>query len=107
VIRNAIATSYDNFGFVDTVMSGTLASGNAIATDFDYDPLGNLDRVTDANASVTDYLVDALGRAHRVTDALANDTDYGFDSLDNVTLVTAPNGATTSQPHPHFSDSRC
>ncbi len=99
VIRNALATTYDDFGFVDTVTSGTLASGNSITTDFDYDPLGNLDRIVDADSRITDYTVDALGRAHRITDALLNDTDYGFDTQDNVSLVTAPNGATTSLPH--------
>ncbi len=98
-IRNALATSYNDFGFVDSVTRGTLASGNAITTDFEFDPLGNLHSVTDANWNVTDYVVDALSRVHKVTDALSNDTVYGFDDQDNINLVAAPNGATTSLPH--------
>ena len=98
-IRNALATTYDDFGFVDAVTVGTTGSGNSITTDYDHDPMGNLDRIVDADAKVTDYAVDALGRAHRITDALTNDTDFGFDTQDNVDLVTAPNGATTALPH--------
>ena len=99
VIRRAVETSYDNLGFVDSVTVGLLSSGNSVTTDYDYDGLGNLTKVTDADLNVTDYLVDELNRVHTITDALTNDTDYVFDELDQVTSVTAPNGAVTAMPY--------
>ncbi len=96
VIRRAVATTFDEFDFVDTVTNGSLVSGNAISTNYDFDPLGNLKKLTDADAKETNFSVDELNRTYKVTDALLNDTDYALDDMDNTSLVTAANDAVTS-----------
>ena len=99
VIRRAVEKTFDQLGFVDAVTVGLLSSNDSITTDYDFDSMGNLVKVTDADLNATEYLVDELNRAHKITDALTNDSDYAFNGQDQVTSVAAPNGAVTSLPY--------
>ena len=61
------------------------------------DAVGNLISETDPNLNPgTTHGYDSVGRLIRTLDALANPTAFQYDVRDNISEVTAPNGAVTS-----------
>jgi RHS repeat-associated protein len=69
---------------------------------YEYNPNGQVTRVTDASGAVTDYGYDSLGNLTAMTAPSNNDagtrplTLYGYDALGRVTTVTDPRGQTTT-----------
>ena len=71
------AITYDVRGRIDLVTVGTLT------TDYDYDGVGNLEKVTQANGSFIEYSYDAAHRLTDVRDQLDNHIHYTLDALGN------------------------
>ncbi len=88
-LQRNMETVFDNFGFVDSITSGSFL------TDYSFDSEGNLLAVVDPDQNTTTSASDALGRVALVTDALTNPTQYEYDTQDNLLRVIAPNGTTT------------
>ncbi|MCG7923068.1 MAG: RHS domain-containing protein [Candidatus Thiodiazotropha lotti] len=74
------------------------------ATDFDYDPNGNLTRTLDANLNPTAQAYDPLNRLSQTTDTKNGITQYSYDAQDNLTQVTDPTGLVTSYDYDALGD---
>ncbi len=98
VIRRQLSRTFDIYNRLDTT-----ARANE-TTNPDFAPDGTLARSTDGNGVVTDYTYDALKRLTRVTRDLGGSdpttadasTRYRYDVADRLTSVTDPVSGTTT-----------
>jgi len=67
------------------------ANGNA--TNYEYNLLNQLVKVTDAKLNVTQYEYDAAGNRNKTIDAKSNETDYTYDRLNRL-ISTVQKGVT-------------
>jgi RHS repeat-associated protein len=94
LITKAMTMAFDARNRLDT-----LQRGSGPVSDLDFDVAGHLQLIVDPNANRTAYEHDDLGRLINVVDALNgvnNSTAFSFDLNDNLTSVSAPNGAMTA-----------
>ncbi|MGD8590287.1 MAG: DUF6531 domain-containing protein, partial [Chromatiales bacterium] len=97
VLQKQLSQSFDNYNQLD------LKNQHTLTTDYDFTPNGTLDKITDGKGRVTDYNYDTLKRLTRVTQDLGGtdpttanaNTVYAYDAQDHLNLVTDPNGYTT------------
>lgn len=76
---NGITTSYT---YDDADRIETITVGSAV-TEYDYDPVGNIDYVRMPEGNIIDYEYDESNRLIKITDDLGNYIVYGYDSLGN------------------------
>lgn len=89
LLRN-INTTYDIRNFIESINDG------GSITQMVNDAVGNLNSQTDPNANPsTTHSFDALDRLNNTVDALTNTSGYDYNVADQLTQVTAPNGALT------------
>lgn len=79
------------------------ASATPVTTySYDYDPNGNLTKITDPRNQVTDQEYDALNRLQHLlqppptTNAARPTVDYAYDGLNQLSTVTDPRGLVSS-----------
>ncbi|MBH8608578.1 hypothetical protein I8U17_13260, partial [Thermoactinomyces sp. CICC 10521] len=80
----------------DTVGNPTSETVGSDTTQYAYDGLNRLTKVTDAKNNVTQYQYDANGNKTKVTNARGKETTYTYNELNQVQTVTDANGKTTS-----------
>jgi len=103
LLRKQLTRTFDLYNRLDTTALGD-PRNPLETTNPDFAPDGTLDQSTDGNGTRTDYRYDALKRLTRVTrdfngtdPGTANaSTTYGYDVADRLTSVTDPNSATTT-----------
>lgn len=80
---NGLVTTltYDARGRIDLVTVGNLT------TDYDFDAVGNLDKVTQPDGSFIDYDYDAAHRLTDIRDQVGNHIHYSLDALGNRTAT--------------------
>jgi RHS repeat-associated protein len=81
--------TYDVRGRVDLVTVGSQL------TNYDFDAVGNLDRVTRPDGSLIDYDYDAAHRLTDIRDQLGNHIQYVLDALGNRTKTDVKDSAGT------------
>lgn len=81
---------------VDTVGNTTSEKVGLDTTQFTYDALDRLTKVTDAKNNVTQYQYDANGNKTKVINAKNKETTYTYNELNQVKSVTDANSKTTS-----------
>ncbi|MGA9172853.1 MAG: hypothetical protein WBZ33_02580, partial [Thermoactinomyces sp.] len=80
----------------DTVGNVTSETVGSDTTQYAYDGLDRLTKVTDAKNNVTQYQYDANGNKTKVINAKGKETNYTYNELNQVQSVTDANGKTTS-----------
>lgn len=92
--NNEIKYTYDANRRLQSKIVG-YGSSIASTTTYKYDPVGNLQTVTDPLGEVTTYTWTPRRWKASVTDPLGNTTNYGYDLHGNLNKVVAPYGDTT------------
>ena len=89
--------TYYEYDELDRITSFTLDYGPFTKTvSYTYDEVGNRLTMIDQDSALTNYEYDPLNRLIRITDALGNDTIYGYDSVGNRLEMSYPNGINTT-----------
>ena len=70
--------------------------GSAYTTSYRYNPLGELEQITDHASNVTTIAYDSLGRKTRMTDPDLGTWRYQFDKVGNLTSQTDARSVTTA-----------
>jgi RHS repeat-associated protein len=101
------AFGYDTFGNLTSVTdpkgTATPAVPDDFVTGYEYDPLGQLTKSTDANEHATLFSgYDANGYPQTITDARTKPTVFTYDVRGNVLTVTDAKQKTTSQTYDVF-----
>jgi len=90
ILVNSTVTTYDIHNFVQSINRG----GSLMQ--FSTDETGNVSAAVDPNSNPnTTHEYDLLDRLASTVDALTNTSAYSYNVADQLTQVTAPNGAVT------------
>jgi YD repeat-containing protein len=104
---NVTVTAYDAAGRVDTVTMpnytppGSSTSITAVSSR-DYNDVGQLITETDPLGKTTNYLYDQLGRVARVTTAELGVVKYAYDLIGDRVSVTDPTGAVNASTYDYL-----
>lgn len=92
--------SYDNNGNLksDTRKVDSNLANDKI-TNYDYDPLNRLSKITDALAGITQYAYNGVDQLVSVTDPKSLITSYSVDGLDNQKQLVSPDTGTTNNTY--------
>ena len=85
---NAVDIGYDSRGRLDNMTSGSGVDARSVS--FSYDPLGNLETITDALNRTVQYEHDLAGRVTKQVLPDGREIGYNYDANGNLTSLTPP-----------------
>ncbi|HEX8597161.1 MAG TPA: SBBP repeat-containing protein [Chloroflexia bacterium] len=92
---NSWTFTYDGYGYPDLAKNPAPFQGEV--TNFDYDGVGRLRKVTDPKKNPsTQYQYNAYNQVTKVIDPLLKETIFGYDPIGNLTSVRDQNFHTTT-----------